>query len=113
MAFEEISGATEYPKYKDFNAGDVIVEGYYKGVIDGKYGDQYKFTKPNGTDVILSKAGHLAYLLEKVSEGDLTRVTYGGTDTLDKGPFAGKEVHRFSVAVDREASKSGDAELPF
>ena len=91
-----------------------MVEGYYKGIVDGRFGDQYKFTKPDGTDVILSKAGHLAYLLGKVSEGELTRVTYGGTDTLDKGPFAGKEVHRFSVAVDKEAATPVQTdEVPF
>lgn len=113
MAFEEISGGTEYVKFGEFKEGDVIVEGVYKGIVEGKFGDQYKFTKGDGTDVVLPSAGHLSYLLGKITEGDVTRVTYGGMETLDKGSFAGKPVHRFSVAVDREATKPVEGDLPF
>ena len=109
MEFTKV-GAAKYigswKKFKEENeAGTLIVQGEYLGTVQGTYGDLYQFEQ-DGQKVVLNYAGHLKYLInEYLEEGDMCQVYYGGTEVLQKGAFAGKETHKFELALAKKEKK--------
>jgi hypothetical protein len=103
MAYQKVSGQRKYFKYAECTAGQKLVEdGTYKGIEEGTYGPQYIFNQKNGDIVVLNKAGHLSWLIDKyLKTGQLCNVYYKGMgEPLSKGPFKGKEPHTFDLEVD-------------
>ena len=107
MEFRSVGGQKKYFKYKDCEAGDVLVQGKYLGTSPSKFGkDNHDFKPAEGPTVCLNSAGHLNYLIENnVQIGDMVQVTYEGTDVLDQGAFKGKEVHKFDVAIAEDGAQ--------
>lgn len=114
MAFKKISTKKKYlggyqdtggnPRYK---AGDILVEGVYKGEGHNKFNpDKPNFEFETGDEItVLNSAGHLAYLMDNnVDPGDYCRVTYAGKEELTSGTFKGKECHQFELEVDPDRS---------
>jgi hypothetical protein len=104
MAFKKKNVERVYTKYKECNAGDVIVEGIYQRVVEGRYGIQHEFRHPDEEVArVLNSSGHLNFLLSEYANfGDYCRVTYEGSIKLDKGPMKGKDAHQFSLEIDDE-----------
>jgi hypothetical protein len=113
MAFESVTGGPrKFVKYKDCVEGQILAEGIYRGMIDGKYGPQHLIRQTNGQEVVLNSSGHLDYLVEThVPKGSMVRVIYSGKQVLEKGRYAGKESHQFDVQLDRSASMPTPEEL--
>jgi hypothetical protein len=114
MAFQKVgSGKFKFIKYKDAEEGQILAEGTYLGTRQGQYGIQHQVKEDSGDITVLNSAGHLNFLLENhVSRGDYIQVTYAGVETLEKGKFKGKEVHKFEVGVDPERSTDGGSVAP-
>lgn len=102
MAFKKKNVERVYTKYKECNEGDVLAEGVYQRVIEGRYGIQHEFRHPDEDKVrVLNSSGHLNYLLNTYAEfGDYCRITYEGSKILVKGPMKGKDSHQFSLEID-------------
>lgn len=113
MEFTKVGAAKYIGSWKKFNesneAGTLIVQGEYLGTVQGTYGDLYQFEQ-DGQKVVLNYAGHLKYLInEYLEEGDMCQVYYGGTEVLQKGAFAGKETHKFELALAKKEKKEEPA----
>lgn len=104
MAFEKVSNPNRYMKYRDLNPGDVMAEGVFLGLIDGKYGHQYEVREEGGVSAIVPKCGLLDhyYRKGKFREGDYVKIVFKGTETLAKGDFAGRDSNQVDVYVDAE-----------
>lgn len=111
MGFQEVGGASKYYKYNECKPGQILVEGWFTGIQNGKFGNQYHFVTPSGESVVLNKAGQLDHVFTKVCEvDDFVRVTYDGKKILEKGDFKGKEVNQFKV--ERDPSRKGRNNQP-
>lgn len=97
--YREIGGKRSYPKPKDFDTGEAMVEGVYKREINGTYGVQFEFEDEEGEVIVLSSWGQLKYKMGFVSEGDKVKVVYEGQELMPSGPFKGSKVHQFTVLV--------------
>jgi hypothetical protein len=100
MAYREIGGRPRYPKPASFKKGELMVEGIFKGEIQGKYGVQFRFLEASGQVVILNGSGKLKHLLGDVAPDTQCRVIYGGMEIVKSGAMIGKEAHQFIVSVD-------------
>lgn len=111
---KQLSGKPmKFRGWADYSTGDVLICKFVKNTPN-KYND----AKPNhvveiietflkdkkvqkewveGTHVCLNTSGMLDKAMENVSAGDLIQITYNGTNTIEKGKFAGKESHTFDV----------------
>lgn len=98
---KKAGGAKKYYKYSECEEGQVLVEGTYIGRSPNKFGkENFDFKSITNEVVCLNHSGQLSYLVENfLVEGQYCRVTYLGTETLEKGPFKGKAVHRFDLEV--------------
>lgn len=100
MAYREIGGRPRYPKPASFKKGELMVEGIFKGEIQGKYGVQFRFLEASGQVVVLNGSGKLKHLLADVAPDTQCKVIYGGMEIVKSGAMAGKEAHQFFVSVD-------------
>lgn len=101
MAFTKV-GNIKYYDLMQCSQGDLLVEGYYNGIVQGQFGDQYEFKGDDGALTVLS-GGHLRWLIDKfVNIGDRCQVYYDGNDIMQKGAFKGKLAHKFELLVDEE-----------
>jgi len=99
MAFSS-AGFCPIIKLDNYEAGDVIIEGKYIGVFQGKFGNNcYKIRKANGVVEAIA-CGSVNFQMENVSLGSLCRFMYEGKDNITKGKFAGKSFHKVNVLVD-------------
>src|SRR6185436_18328781 len=101
MAFQKVgNGKFKFLKYAECKEGEILAEGTYLGTRQGQYGIQHQVRDEKGDITVLNSAGHLNHLLENhASNGDYIQVTYVGVETLEKGKYKGKEVHKFDVGV--------------
>ena len=106
MSYKEVAGSKRYVKYKECDAGDVLVEGIYKRDVIGKYGVQYEFEALNGDIVVLNSAGQLNYKMDFISENTKVKIIYDGEITLESGAMKGKTAHQFKVL--RDSSYDGE-----
>jgi hypothetical protein len=100
MAYREIGGRPRYPKPASFKKGELMVEGIFKGEMQGKYGVQFRFLESTGQVVVLNGSGKLKHLLGDVAQDTQCKVIYGGMEIVKSGAMAGKEAHQFFVSVD-------------
>ncbi len=100
MAYREIGGRPRYPKPASFKKNELMVEGIYKGEVQGKYGVQFRFLEANGQVVILNGSGKLKHLMGDVATDTQIKVIYGGMEIVKSGPMIGKEAHQYYVSVD-------------
>ena len=110
--YQEITGVTTYPKYKECEPGDVLVEGEYLQNFQGMYGVQYKFRSRSGGFVVLGKSGNLDYKMEFVEPGSLVKITYEGEEILKTGKYKGRHCHQFSVMVAPQKDKDSKGSHP-
>lgn len=106
--YQEIAGSKTYIKYKDCEAGDVLVEGKFRRDFQGRFGIQYEFEKDNGDIVVLNSAGHLNYKMDFISEGMKVKIIYDGVSILENGPMKGKSAHQFKVFRDMSEGEIED-----
>jgi len=94
-------GRPKYFKYSECTEGQLLVnKGEFRCIFEGKFGDQYRFQEIGGQEVVLNKAGQLAWRIEQeqVKEGGYYDIYYIGSEVLEGGKFAGKPAHHFRVA---------------
>ena len=73
---------------------DTEVEGTYLGIVEGKFGPNYKIETKNGL-VIVNGSGSLNAQFPKVPEGSLVRLEYKGLKKLG----GGKTCHDIDVQI--------------
>jgi hypothetical protein len=95
--WDEVGTVRTYPKFKECEPGDVLVEGIYNKEFIGRYGVQYEFKADNGTFVVLNGSGQLRYKMEFVRPGDYVKIVYDGSTKLDSGNFKGQDCHQFKL----------------
>ena len=103
MAFVQSGrGSRTYIKLAEQSDGDVLVEGYYVGDEEGKYGKSYIFRQQADDSVVgFNQTGKLTkWIEENVVTGDLVKIVYRGKQTMESGKFAGKPVHDFDFYID-------------
>ena len=115
-------GPKNFRKWADWSEGDFVI-----GTFVGTHTDQYDkenmilevhdagFRKPKeakaiiGQRLILNAAGQLTKAMESLSEGDMIQVTYGGTATIEKGKYKGKDAHVLDIdLVEEEGEEDED-----
>lgn len=97
--YREIGGKRSYPKPAQFEPGDTMVEGKFRGELNGMYGIQYEFEDDKGEIIVLSSWGQLKYKMSFVTVGDTVKVQYEGKEEMPSGPYKGQGVHQFTVMV--------------
>jgi hypothetical protein len=100
MAYKEVGGKRSYPKFKDQEPGEVLVEGHYRREIQGKFGPQFEFENHGGEIIVLNGSGQLKYKLGFCKPEDKMKITYEGEQLLVAGPMMGKMAHQFTVLRD-------------
>lgn len=117
VKLKKAGGPKKYFKYKECEAGQVLVEGTYLGTSPNKFGkENFEFKSADGSGVVcLNHAGHLAHLIESnLVVGQYCRITFEGKDILEKGAFAGKEVNKFSLEIaDEDSPEESQVALDF
>jgi len=105
--FRSVGGLKKYYKYNECEKGQLLVEGVFIGTSPNKFGkENFDFRPSEGPVVSLNHAGHLAWIVENhVPVGAEVQVYYEGKEMLDKGQFAGKEVHKFDVKVNEDEAQ--------
>jgi hypothetical protein len=86
--------ATTYLSAADL--ADREIEGKYLGVVEGKFGPNYKIETATGT-VIVNGCGALNSQFPKVSEGTQVRLEYRGKKKISSGELKGKSFHDIDV----------------
>lgn len=115
MAFVQSGrGSRTYIKLAEQSDGDVLVEGYYVGDEEGKYGKSYIFRQQADDSVVgLNQTGKLTkWIEENVVTGDLVKIVYRGMQTMESGKFAGKPVHDFDFYIDSGEPEAKPAAKP-
>lgn len=97
--YREIGGDREYPKPKDYDPGEVMVEGIYRRETHGKFGPQYEFENTEGEVVVLGSWGQLKYKMAFITVNDHVKVIYEGVEKMPSGQWQGAKVHQFTVLV--------------
>jgi len=78
---------------------DKEVEGTYLGIVEGRFGPNYKIQTKTGI-VIVNGSGALNNQFPRVAEGATVRLEYRGKKKLTSGPMKGKDFHDIDVQVD-------------
>jgi hypothetical protein len=99
MALREVGGKKHYPKFKDCEEGEVLVDGVFRREIMGKYGEQYEFENGDGEIIVLNAAGQLRYKMDFVKEDQAVKIIYDGQIILESGAMKGRPAHQFKVFV--------------
>jgi len=101
-----VEGQKKYYKLAECKKGQILVEGKYVGVTEAGPTSMYpgsltyNFKPLDGSATVGLSGGQLGYLLEEnAREGDIVQVTYQGMEKIDKGRFAGKDSHQFTIAL--------------
>ena len=112
--YREVGGKRTYPKFKECEEGDVLVDGVFRRSVDGKYGEQFEFENHDGEVVVLNGAGQLKYKMDFVKVGDNVKIIYEGEQILETGAMRGRPAHQFKVFLkdgDDEPGQDTDDEL--
>lgn len=96
--FKSVGGNSETKFLKPEELADLSVQGKYLGVVEGKFGSNYKIETAEGT-VIINGCGALNSQMPKVSEGATIRLEYRGKKKIPSGPMKGKTFHDIDVQV--------------
>lgn len=114
-----LNGSSKYRKWSQWKPGEFIVCEYLETGIDNYDNPKHivKCLETNvkefkeGERIALNSAGGLNKMVEKnVVAGNIIEVTYNGTSTMEKGKYAGKEVHDITVAIMDEADEDSSEE---
>lgn len=113
--FRQVKEQRTYRAWSEWAEGDYIIcklidvypdkfrnECYEVEIIECSFEDKSAEFK-EGAIVGLNSMGSLHYKLEDVPLKSIARIEYTGMDTINKGPFEGKECHTCSVAVDENS----------
>ena len=103
----------KFRSWADYSVGDILIVKFI-GSTENKFNE----SRPNfivevlecflndkkvqkelveGTHLVLNNTGMLEKALTTVSSGTLLQITYQGTNTIEKGKFAGKNAHGIEV----------------
>lgn len=120
---KKVSGVRgTFRKWSDYTEDDYIIGKYVQSgtdnygnpswtvmVLDAELEDK-KFAKSiMDQNLVLNSAGQLNKAMEKVEEGQIVKVTYKGTSTIEKGKYKGKEAHLHDVEI-MEEGEEGESE---
>jgi hypothetical protein len=101
MAFKKKNVDLKYLKFKYCTPGEIIAEGVYERQGESNYGINHHFRTEENYVQVLNSSGHLNWLLNEYAVfGDFCRVTYEGSEILEKGKMKGREAHKFSLEID-------------
>ena len=119
---KRISGVQKnFRKWADWDEGDFVI-GKFVGIHTDQYDKEnmimevmdagFKSAKEAkaivGKNLVLNAAGQLTKAMEQLSEGDIIQVTYGGTATIEKGKYKGKDAH--VLEIDQLEDENGEEE---
>lgn len=100
------SGGRGYIDLKDFEKGDILINGYFVGVEKNKWETlEYVFRQKEDDSVIsIKQHSDLKEQMEDLgaTEGDLVEIIYDGSFVMTKGKGVGKTRQCFIVGVDQE-----------
>lgn len=84
--------------------GQTVVQGYYIGDNQGTWGPIGQFIqKETNKKVGVPLTGQLKFVFEReIEPGFYVEITYQGSETMEKGKYKGKKVHRWDTAYDPE-----------
>lgn len=94
--FKSVSEESKTTYLSAADLADRAIEGKYMGIVEGKFGPNYKIQTNNGT-VIVNGCGALNSQFPKVAEGSLVRLEYRGKKKISSGPLKGKAFHDIDV----------------
>lgn len=94
--FKSVRADSGVTYLKPADLADRQVEGIFEKIVEGKFGKNYQFKTSDGT-VIVNGCGALHGQMEKVNEGDLIRLVYGGQKKITEGAMKGKSFHDIDV----------------
>lgn len=98
MAREQVNGGDiTYYKASTMAVGQTVIGKFIKASTDQFDNPCYHLRGIDGKRMVLNYCTSLERAMENVSVGDVLDVVYQGTKKLEKGPFAGKDAHRFEV----------------
>jgi hypothetical protein len=110
---KKISGTRgTFRKWSEWEVDDYVIGEYLRSsedqygnpawtikVLDAELADK-KFAKTIiDQNLVLNSAGQLNKAMEKVEEGQIVKVTYLGTEKMEKGKYKGKEAHLHEVEI--------------
>jgi len=119
---KRISGVQKnFRKWAEWDEGDFVI-GKFVGIHNDQYDKENMimevidagFRKAKeakaivGKNLVLNAAGQLTKAMEQLSEGDIIQVTYGGTATIEKGKYKGKDAH--VLEIDQLEDENGEEE---
>lgn len=91
-------GSEEWVRAKDFEVGDTMAVGVYRGTVQSRKGfDYFAFEQEDGTLTKVRANGQLKKALKNIKVGDAIEVVYDGSIILDSGDWEGSECHQFKV----------------
>lgn len=85
---------------KDLEEGDVVFEkAKYLGEEEGAMGPYHVFKDLNDKETYNIGGGHLHYLCQQISEGDIIKLTYVGEEVVESGKWKGKSTHKYEMLL--------------
>jgi hypothetical protein len=99
--FKSVSAESKTTYLSAADLADQAVEGTYLGIVEGKFGPNYKIQTNSGT-VIVNGCGALNSQFPKVNEGATVRLEYRGKKKIANGPMKGKAFHDIDVQYKAE-----------
>jgi acetyltransferase-like isoleucine patch superfamily enzyme len=101
MAFLPVDGQIKYYKLNECTKGQKLVDnGEYVGVVQGKFGDQFKFRQKDGQIVVIGGRDLAVKLENHAPEGTFCNVYYDEKIVLTSGAMKGKDCHKFKLEID-------------
>ena len=94
--FKSVSADNNTTYLSAADLADREIQGKYLGVVEGKFGPNYKIQTNEGT-VIVNGCGALNSQFPKVAEGTLIRLEYRGKKKISSGELKGKSFHDIDV----------------
>jgi hypothetical protein len=94
--FKSVSADSSTTYLSAADLADKEIQGKYLGVVEGKFGKNYKIETDNGT-VIINGCGALNSQFPKVAEGTIVRLEYRGKKKISSGELKGKSFHDIDV----------------
>lgn len=112
--YKEITGVKKYLKYKDFTAGQVVLEdAKYVGTEENQFGGLNFLFEKNSETIGIPQCGVLKYnhTQGKMQVGSLFKIIYEGEKTVEKGPMKGKSFHDLKIYTKADPSSVATTEL--
>lgn len=109
--FRQVGGQFKYRKWGLWEEGDMLVGKFVQETMDNYKKPSYHIeveevqfedmtdAPKQGEIFALNSAGQLDKAMAQVEKGDFVKVIYKGIQTIEKGPYAGKEAHSMAIFI--------------